>query len=127
VGRYAREALENLNGHPDLGSDFSQRVLTNIVSEEDTVKGVVAKVQLGEADAGIVYVSDVTPAVADDVTTLPIPQTYNVTADYPIAIVTESEQPDLAQQFIDFVVSPEGQAILVEHSFLPIQATERKP
>jgi molybdate transport system substrate-binding protein len=117
AGKYARQALENLNSHPDLTSDFSRRVLQNLVSEEDTVKGVVAKVQLGEADAGIVYVSDITPAVSGEVITLPIPAAYNVVADYPIAIVSTAAQPDLAQAFIDFVLSPPGQAIMAEHSF----------
>jgi molybdate transport system substrate-binding protein len=122
VGRYARQTLERLNENPTLGPDFSNRVLNNLVSEEDTVKGVVAKVQLGEADAGIVYVSDVTPAVAGDLTTLAIPPEFNVVADYPIALVSNSNQPDLAQQFIDFVLSPQGQTILTEHDFQPIQA-----
>jgi molybdate transport system substrate-binding protein len=121
AGRYARQVLENLNNHPNLQSDFSQRVLQNLVSEEDTVKGVVAKIQLGEADAGIVYASDVTPAVADDVITLPIASEYNVIADYPIAMVADTEQPDLAQIFIEFVLSPKGQTILTTHGFQPLR------
>jgi molybdate transport system substrate-binding protein len=121
AGRYARLVLENLNDHPNLQPDFSQRVLQNLVSEEDTVKGVVAKIQLGEADAGIVYASDVTPAVASDVISLSIPQNHNVVADYPIAIVTDTEQPELAQSFIAFVLSPQGQAILADHGFQQLQ------
>ena len=77
--------------------------------------------QLGEADAGIVYVSDITPAVADDVITLPIPPKYNLVADYPIAIVAETQQADLAQTFIEFVVSPQGQAVLTKYGFQPLQ------
>jgi molybdate transport system substrate-binding protein len=121
AGRYARQALEKLNTHPGLPSDFSQRVMQNLVSEEDTVKGVVAKVQLGEADAGIVYASDITPAVADDVITLPIPAEYNVIADYPIAVVVDTGQFDLAQMFIKFVLSAQGQAILTKHGFQVIK------
>ena len=121
AGRYARQVLENLNTHPDLPPDFSQRVLQNLVSEEDTVKGVVAKVQLGEADAGMVYISDITPAVAGEVIMLSIPPEYNVVADYPIAIVAGTQQPDLAQTFIEFVLSPEGQAILTKHGFQAIE------
>ena len=115
-----------MNSDPTLGSNFSRQVLDNLVSEEDTVKGVVAKVQLGEADAGIVFVSDLTPTVADDVTTLAIPPEFNVIADYPIALVSDSDQPDrpdrLARQFIDFVLSPQGQTILAEHGFQPVQS-----
>jgi molybdate transport system substrate-binding protein len=129
IGGYARQALEKMNGDPVLGSDFSRQVLGNLVSEEDTVKGVVAKVQLGEADAGIVFVSDLTPTVADEITTLAIPPEFNVIADYPIAIVSDSDRPDLAWQFIDFVLSPQGQIILAEHNFQPVQAKaiENKP
>jgi molybdate transport system substrate-binding protein len=121
IGRYARQSLEKLNTNPTLGVDFSRRVLNNLVSEEDNVKGVVAKVQLGEADAGIVYASDVTPAVADALATLVIPPEFNVVADYPIAVVTGSDQPGLAQAFIDFVLSAQGQAILANHNFQPAQ------
>ncbi len=121
AGRYARQVLENLNTHLDLSSNFSQQVMQNLVSEEDTVKGVVAKVQLGEADAGIVYVSDITPTVADDVIALSIPQAYNVVADYPIAIVASTQKPELAQSFIEFVLSSQGQAILAKHGFQAIE------
>jgi molybdate transport system substrate-binding protein len=121
VGRYARLVLENLDNDPTLGPDFSTRVLTNLISEEDNVKGIVAKIQLDEADVGMVYISDVIPSVADDVATLPIPAEYNVVADYPIAVVADSNQPDLAQQFINFVRSAEGQAILTAHGLQPIQ------
>lgn len=122
IGHYSRQTLEKLDANPALGSDFSTQVLNNLVSEEDNVKGVVAKVQLGEADAGIVYASDVTPAVADDLTTLGIPSEFNMVADYPIAVVSDSSQPDLAQQFIDFVLSPQGQVILAKNGFQPVQS-----
>ena len=81
------------------------------------MKGVVAKVQLGEADAGIVYASDVTPAVADALHFIEIPAEYNIIADYPIAVVTDTGKPDLARQFVDFVLSPTGQKIMAEFGF----------
>ena len=56
VGKYARQALDLMNA--SFGTDFKDKVLANVVSNEDNVKQVVAKVQLGEADAGIVYISD---------------------------------------------------------------------
>jgi molybdate transport system substrate-binding protein len=121
AGHYARQVLANLDTNPTLGPEFSRRVLNNLVSEEDTVKAVVSKVRLGEADAGIVYVSDVTPAVASHLSTLTIPRAYNVVADYPIAVVSDSDQPDLARQFIDFVLSPQGQTILANHGLQPIE------
>ena len=68
VGHYSREVLANLSRSPAFGSDFARRALSNVVSEEENVKAVVSKVQLGEADAGIVYRSDVTMAVRRYVT-----------------------------------------------------------
>lgn len=122
VGRYARQALEKLDYNPALSADYSVQVLGNLVSEEENVKAVVAKVQLGEADAGIVYRSDVSPAVTDRLKTIAIPPNFNVTADYPIAVVSETVVPELAQQFIDFILSPRGQEILAHYSFDPAQS-----
>lgn len=121
AGKYARQALTQLSGDPQLGPDFANQVLGNLVSEEDSVKGVVAKIRLGEADAGIVYASDVTPLVAPDLLTLPIPPTYNITADYPLAVSAETDVPELANQFVEFVVSSRGQTLLAQHGFRPTQ------
>ncbi|HEY8369057.1 MAG TPA: molybdate ABC transporter substrate-binding protein, partial [Thermodesulfobacteriota bacterium] len=70
VGAYTRAALEKMSQSPEFGADFASRVAANIVSEEDNVKQIVTKVQLGEVDAGVVYSSDITPAVRKDVVTL---------------------------------------------------------
>lgn len=117
AGRYIRAALANLSRAPGFGRDFAQRVLKNVVSEEDNVKTVVAKVQLGEADAGAVYRSDVTRAVSDKVTAIDIPDPYNVIASYPIA-TTRSGNPT-GQQFVALVLSPLGQQFLWGFNFLP--------
>jgi molybdate transport system substrate-binding protein len=93
----------------------------NIVSEEDNVKQVVTKVQLGEADAGIVYVSDVTPRVSKDVQAIVIADAYNQLATYPIAITTGVKNRAAAEAFIAFVLSAEGQAILKAYNFIPVQ------
>ena len=76
VGGYALTALDKMNA--DFGATFSQTVLSNVVSQENNVKQVVAKIQLGEGDAGIVYSSDVTPDAAAKVTKIDIPDKYNV-------------------------------------------------
>ena len=73
AGKYSRQALANLSQSPDYGSGHANAVLANVVSEEQNVKAVVQKVQLGEADAGFVYRTDVTPAVAGKVTVIDIP------------------------------------------------------
>jgi molybdate transport system substrate-binding protein len=117
VGGYALTALDKMNA--DLGATFSQTVLSNVVSYEDNVKQVVAKIQLDEGDAGIVYSSDVTPAAAKKVTRLDIPDKYNVLATYPLAVLQAAPQADLAARFVDFVLSADGQAILQKWGFIP--------
>lgn len=87
-------------------------------SYEQNVKAVVTKVTLGEADAGIVYATDVT-AAADDASGVVIPDDINVVAEYPIAITGESSNAAGAQTFIDFVLSNEGQAVLASFGFGP--------
>ena len=112
VGRYTRLVLDN------VGAEFKAQVLANVVSNENTVKQVVAKVQLGEADAGIVYASD---AVAvPELPVFEIPADVNVLAEYPIAVLKDAPNPELARDFVSFVLSPEGQAILRKWGFTPI-------
>lgn len=119
VGNYSRQAINKAKN--DYGVDFEKQALANIISEEDNVKQVVTKVQLGEVDAGIVYVSDVTPKVRKEVQTIPIPEAYNQVATYPIALTKEVKNNPAAQTFIAFVLSAEGQAILKAHNFIPIK------
>ena len=119
VGNYSRQALAKASAQ--CGADFEQRTLKNLVSEEENVKQVVTKVQLGEADAGIVYVSDVTPRVSKDVRTIAIADAYNQVAAYPIALTTEVKNRAMAEAFIAFVLSPEGQVLLRGHGFIPVR------
>lgn len=116
VGSYSLTALGKMNGQ--FGATFSPTVLSNVVSFEDNVRQIVAKVQLGEADAGIVYTSDVTPAAAEKVTTIDIPDPFNIVASYPIASLTSTPQPDLAADFIAYVMSSDGQSILKKWGFI---------
>jgi len=118
AGRYARQALENLI--PAYGGDFMARALANVVSNETTVRQVVTKVGLGEADAGIAYRSDTT--AAPELKTIDIPDEYNVTAEYPIAPLEQAAHPQLADEFIQFVLSEEVQAILQKWGFIPVKA-----
>jgi molybdate transport system substrate-binding protein len=92
-------------------------VLANVVSNEDNVRQVVAKVQLGEADAGIVYTSDAVAATA--LRTIEIPAALNVIASYPIAPLARSENANLAKAFIAYVLSEDGQAVLQKWGFAP--------
>lgn len=86
-------------------------------SLEENVKAVVSKVALGEADAGIVYVTDVI-AAGDSVAGVALPDALNVVADYPIATVPGAPNAEAARAFVDFVLSPAGQRILTTHGFV---------
>jgi len=119
AGRYSREAVKNLARAPGFPPDFAERVLANAVSEEENVKAVVAKVRLGEADAGLVYRSDVTPAVAPHLRVLEIPGDYNVVASYPIAVLRDAGHPEAARAFLALVLGAEGQRVLQRHGFIP--------
>ena len=119
VGRYSRVMLGNLGRDPAFGPDFGTRALRNVVSEEENVKSVVGKVQLGEADAGVAYRSDVTGAVARYVRVFEIPEGANVVASYPIACLEGSKDPEAARAFVDLVLSPTGQAILERRGLIP--------
>jgi molybdate transport system substrate-binding protein len=104
-GRYALEAFRHANLTPPPGS------------RELDVKAVLSKVALGEADAGIVYATDVR-AAQDKVEGVGLPAAHNVTARYPIAIIREAAAPDTARLFMDFVLSDPGRTILGELGFL---------
>ncbi|GAB5490714.1 MAG: molybdate ABC transporter substrate-binding protein [Phototrophicaceae bacterium] len=97
--------------------NFTGNVTENIVSEELNVRQVVTRVALGEADAGIVYRTDITEDIIDSVQIIPLPINSSPRASYYIAPLIESNNPSLANQFIDFVFSDEGQAILQEWEF----------
>jgi molybdate transport system substrate-binding protein len=85
------------------------------VSLEADVKSTLSKVQLGEADAALVYVTDVTSA-GDTVKGVEIPADVNAATTYPIATLTGSRNPDLAKAFVTYVLS-EGRAELTKVGF----------
>ena len=109
VGSYTETVLANLG---ISGSDL------NIVSKEQDVKSVLSKVELGEADAGFVYVTDALSA-GDKVKQLQLPAAAQATATYPIGIVSASTQTEAAQQWIDLVTGPDGQKVLRHLAFGP--------
>jgi molybdate transport system substrate-binding protein len=110
AGDYARVILAN--------AGIQKEALANVVSNEEDVKGVVQKVLLGEADAGIVYRTDVTPDIASKVREIAIPDGVNVIATYPIAVVGGSRNASAAEAFVRYLTGP-GQANLRSFGFLP--------
>lgn len=117
-GVYMEGFLKKTSASADFGGGYQDAVYANVVSYESTVKGVVNKVVLGEADAGIVFVTDANSA-ADKVLTIPIPDALNVIAEYPLAPLKEAPHLQAAQQFVEFVLSPQGQQVLAKYGFLP--------
>ena len=120
AGHYLREVLAKLDRARGFPRGYAASVLRNVVSEENDVKAVVAKVVLGEADAGAVYRSDVTSVVSGQVRIVPIPDQYNVVVSYPIAVVKNGSSLSSAAQFVAFVFSSLGQQILLGYNFIPV-------
>ena len=116
IGRYTAQILSNAN--KTLGADFSSKVEKKIASRELDVRQVLAKVTLGEADAGIVYRTDANSA-KDKVAVVTIPADVNVVAEYPLAVVAAAPHPALAEEWMKFVLSPAGQELLGQAGFLP--------
>ena len=120
AGKYARLLLRRLaRDAPSLGDDYAERVLSNVVSEETSVKFVEQKIVLGQADAGIVYHPVArTAAIDGEAIMLPLPTLEEeVRAHYPIAILEGSEVSDWAADFVAFVLSPPAQEILASYGF----------
>lgn len=121
VRDYTETMLSALATSDGYGETYVTAFRANIVSEEPNARQVVAKIALGEADAGIVYASDVTPDVRESVIAFEIPEAVNTLAEYPIAVIDDSAEPVLAQAFIDYLLSNSGQATLEEWGFLGVQ------
>jgi molybdate transport system substrate-binding protein len=119
VGQYSLDFLDRASGDPGFSPSYKDDVLKNVVSYEENVKSVLTKVALGEADAGIVYTSDVSGDAAAKVGQITIPDALNVIATYPIVLIKDSAHPLQAQAFIDLILSPAGQKVLAQYGFIP--------
>ena len=124
VGRYSRQALQLLARDPSFGGDFATRVLRNVVSEEENVKSVAGKVQLGEADAGVVYRSDVTPAVARFLKVMQLPESAQITPSYWVGIMGSATEFNGARAFLELMLSPQGQQVLQKRGLMPAAAAQ---
>lgn len=119
VGQYAQDFLDKTAVDPAFGPAYAAGVRDNIVSYEENVRAVLSKVLLGEADAGIVYQSDLNSVTAHSLGQLTIPEALNIIAAYPIAPVNNSVHPELTADFLEFLFSPAGQTILADYGFSP--------
>lgn len=116
ISRYAAELVANLAKEPGYPADFATAYAANTVSREDSVRAVIAKLELGEGDAGIVYVTDA--KASTKVTTVAVPDSANVTATYAGVVVKASTHAAAAGAFLAWLAGPGGQAILGTFGYL---------
>ncbi|MFC6593022.1 molybdate ABC transporter substrate-binding protein [Deinococcus lacus] len=117
AGEYTQRMLEQLGTSGAYGPTFPARFMKNVVSQESNVRQAALKVQLGQADAAIIYASDLTPSLRRQVRALPIPAQFSQNVRYVLAPVRGSKQPQAAQAFADFTLSAQGQSILRKWGF----------
>ena len=103
-GEFGRDALATAGVTPSIDTN------------EPDVRSLLTKVEAGDLDAGIVYVTDVM-AAGDAVEGIDIPADDNVVATYPIAALTDAASRDVADAFVEFVLSDEGQDVLQSYGF----------
>ena len=116
--------LERASQLSGFDEHFKSKVLENVISYEENVRAVLTKIILGEADAGIVYVSDAAGTPEMDIQMISIPDAINVTASYYVAPISDSPNGQLALDFISLVLSPPGQDILSEYGFVKLGSHE---
>ena len=117
ITRYATQLVDNLAREAGYPADFAAAYAANIASKEDNVKAVVAKIELGEGDAGIVYVTDA--RASTKVATIDVPSAANVPATYDGVVIKGSTNAAVARAFLAWFAGPDGQAILAALGFLP--------
>ncbi|NLC63593.1 MAG: molybdate ABC transporter substrate-binding protein [Thermoanaerobacterales bacterium] len=116
AGSYAMRILDNLT---DENESLKTAIENNIVTEEPNVRAVLDKVTSKEVDAGFVYLTDAF-TVKENVEIIEIPENIQVTAIYPIGILNESNDAELAKSFVDYVMSKDGMAVLEDFWFTPV-------
>lgn len=117
ITAYATQLVDNLAHATDYPEGFVAAYAANVVSKEDNVKAVVAKIELGEGDAAIVYATDA--KASKKAATVVVPAAMNVPATYAGVVVKASKDQAAAQAFLAWLGGPKGQAVLATFGFLP--------
>jgi molybdate transport system substrate-binding protein len=117
ITKYANQVFDNLSKLPGYPADFAARYASNVVSREENVRAVLAKIELGEGDAAIVYNTDA--LASKGVARIEIPAAANVRAAYAGVAVKGSAHAGVAADFLDWLVSGAGQEVLAQFGFLP--------
>jgi molybdate transport system substrate-binding protein len=116
ITKYALQAVDKLAALPGYPAGFAASYAANVVSKEDNVKSIVAKIGTGNGDAGIVYVTDALASTV--VTRVDIPPEGSVLASYTGVVVRASAHHAAARTFLDWLAGPIGKAILASHGFI---------
>ena len=117
ITRYADQAVANLAKLSGYPAGYAATVAGNVVSREDNVAAVVAKIALGEGDAAIVYATDAKTSAK--VTAIPIPAAANVVATYAAVALTSGTNQFFAKGFLNWLGGPVAQGIMADDGFLP--------
>jgi molybdate transport system substrate-binding protein len=117
ITRYAAQLVTNLAKQPGYPSDFAAAYDRNVVSKEDNVAAVVAKVGLGEGDAAIVYATDAKASTS--VAPIAVPDAANVPATYAGVVVKRSKDVAAARAFLAWLAGPDGRSVLATFGFSP--------
>ena len=112
---YATRLVDNLAALPGYPAGFANAYAANVASREDNAGSVVAKIALGEGDVAIVYATDA--AASDKVKAIAVPANANVAASCGAVLLARSKVADAAKRFLDWLLGPDGQALLVSHGF----------
>jgi molybdate transport system substrate-binding protein len=117
ITKYSKQLVDDLAKQPGAPVDFAAAYARNVVSREDNVRAVIGKIELGEGDAAIVYVTDVKGST--NVATVDVPDAVNVRASYAGVVVGASTHQQPAREFLGWLAGPDGQAILAGFGFKP--------
>ncbi len=118
ITRYAEEVVGNLEGLDGYPADFAAAYESNVVSREENVAAVMSKIELGEGDAAIVYVTD---ATGSDAQSVDIPAEANIVAEYAGVAIKSGTHQAQAQAFLTWLAGTAGADILGEFGFAPAQ------
>lgn len=119
-GQYTRDIISKYQNDSHAG--YIDAFMANVVSEVDAVDKIKPVLILGEADASLVYKSDISKDDRKDITLIEIPDEYNVIADYPYGILKATGHPDEIKRFEAFLTGPAGSAFLTGYGFDPVSA-----
>ena len=117
LGRYSRELLARLSHLEGYGPDFATRVEQGVVSQELSAAGVLSKLRLGEADAGIIYRAQLLTDTTGTLRELPVPGARDIVAHYFIAMTRSATDSTDATSFLELLRSAKGRAVLTAHGF----------